>query len=87
MNKDNLDVNGLFSFNLVFYESDMYASKWLKKYKCMLKRSPRGTPLQQSSVGGLPPPPALSKVGKYEPISGALYPTDFKLGTLIHIKM
>ena len=26
LDKDNLDVNGLFSFHLAFYESDIYAS-------------------------------------------------------------
>ena len=31
INKDNLDVNALFSFHLVFCKSDIYASKWLKK--------------------------------------------------------
>ena len=56
-NKDNLDVDGLFPFHLVYYELEIYALKWFKKYKCMRKRSPRAMPPQQSSVGVITPPP------------------------------
>ena len=41
------DVNGLFSFHLVFYESDIHASKWFKKNdKCM--RRAKTLPPQQA---------------------------------------
>ena len=50
----------------VFYESDVYASKWFLKSTnvCGNGRHALWSP-QQSSVGAIPPPPALSNVGKY----------------------
>ena len=59
----------MFSFHLVFYESNIYASKWLKKYKCMLNRSPHAMNQTAIQCGGHHPPPPphthtpLSKVG------------------------
>ena len=59
INKDNLDVYGLFPFHWIFYELDIYALKWLNKYKCMRKRSLRAmTP---------PPPPNSNPVWASSP--------------------
>ena len=70
LKKDNLDVNVNFSINLLFYESGICASKWLKQYKCMWKRSPLIITPHSNPERGSSPPTAPSKVSKYEKVSG-----------------
>ena len=68
INKDNLNVNGLFSFHLVFYKSDIYPSKWLKKDKCMRKKVAAcydPPPPSAIQCWGSSPLTAPSKVGKF----------------------
>ena len=58
INKDNLDVNGLFSFHLVFFKSDIYASKWLKNAENVAARyDPTAIQCGGWWWGSSPPPP------------------------------
>ena len=58
INKDNIDVNGLFPFHLVVYESDIYALKWFKEVQMYAEKvAARNDPPQQSSGGSSSPTP------------------------------
>ena len=58
ISKENLYVNGLFSFHLVFYESDIYASKWFKKVQMYAEKvAARYGPNSNLVWGHHPPPP------------------------------
>ena len=57
INKDNIDVNGLFPFHLVFYELDIYALKWLCKMYAEMSPWDMNPPPAVQWWGSSPPPP------------------------------